>query len=93
MRKWLRRIRGAVGMGLTWGVVGFLVGLGIEMIHNVWPNPLGSRVDIWPAALAYPGFFGGVIFSTVLGLQGAVGDSMSCRFPDSRRGARWVVSS
>ncbi len=25
MQKWLRRIRGAVGMGLTWGTVGGLV--------------------------------------------------------------------
>jgi hypothetical protein len=70
MKQWLRRIRGAVGIGLTWGVSGFLVGASIEMIHNVWPNTLGSRVDIWPAALAYPGFFGGVIFSTVLGIAG-----------------------
>ncbi len=70
MRKWLRRIRGAIGMGLTWAVGGFLVGFGIEMIHNVWPNPLGSMVDIWPAALGYPAFFGGVAFSAVLGIAG-----------------------
>ena len=70
MKKWLRRIRGAVGMGLTWAVGGFLVGFGIEMIHNVWPTPLGSMVDIWPAALGYPAFFGGVVFSTVLGIAG-----------------------
>jgi len=78
MKKWLRRIRGAVGMGLTWGVAGFLAGIGIELVHNLWPNPLGSAVDIWPAALAYPGFLGGV----------AVADSMSCLFPVSQRGAR-----
>ena len=59
MKIWLRRIRGALGMGLTWGLAGFLAGMGIELIHNVWPIPLGSAVDIWPAALAYPGFFGG----------------------------------
>jgi len=70
MKKWLRRIRGAVGMGLTWAVVGFLAGIGIEVIHNIWPNPIGSAVDIWPAVLAYPGFFGGVAFSTVLGIAG-----------------------
>ena len=64
MKKWLRRIRGAVGMGLTWAVGWFLVGFAIEMIHNAWPNPLGSLVDIWPAALALPAFIGGVIFST-----------------------------
>jgi hypothetical protein len=70
MKKWLRRIRGAVGMGLTWAVGGAVVGFGIEMIYNVWPNPLGSLVDIWPAALAYPAFVGGVVFSTVLGIAG-----------------------
>ena len=70
MKKWLRRIRGAVGMGLSWAVVGFLAGIGIELVHNLWPNPLGSAVDIWPMTLALPGFLGGVAFSTVLGIAG-----------------------
>lgn len=70
MKTWLRRIRAAVGMGLTWAIGWALVGFGIEEIHNVWPNPLGSLVDIWPAALAYPAFFGGLFFSTVLGIAG-----------------------
>lgn len=70
MKTWLRRIRGALGMGLTWALAGFFAGMGIELIHNIWPNPLGSAVDIWPAALAYPGFFGGVAFSTVLAIAG-----------------------
>lgn len=70
MKKWLRGVRGAIGMGLTWAVGGALVGFGIELIHNIWPNPLGSLVDIWPAALAYPAFLGGLVFSTVLGIAG-----------------------
>lgn len=70
MRNWLRRLRGTIGMGLTWGVVGFLVGMAIEVIHNIWPNPVGAAVDIWPAALAYPGLLGGVAFSTILGIAG-----------------------
>lgn len=70
MKSWLKRIRGALGMGLSWAVVGFLAGIGIEVIHNVWPNPIGGAVDIWPAALAYPGFFGGIAFSAVLGVAG-----------------------
>ena len=70
MKSWLRRIRGAVGMGLTWAVPAWLVGVGIEVIHNVWPNPVGSLVDIWPAALAYPAFLGGLAFSAVLGVAG-----------------------
>ncbi len=57
-------------MGLTWGVAGFVLGLGIEVAHDVWPTALGSSVDIWPAALGYPAFLGGVGFSTVLGIAG-----------------------
>lgn len=68
MRRWLRRIRGALGMAVTWAVGGALVGFGIELIHNIWPNPIGSLVDIWPAVLAYPAFFGGLAFSAVLGI-------------------------
>lgn len=70
MKTLLRRIRGALGMGLTWAVAGFCAGGGIELIHNIWPNPLGSAVDIWPATLAIPGLFGGVAFSVLLGIAG-----------------------
>ena len=70
MNKWLRRLRGAFGMALSWGVTAFLVGMGIELVHKVWPNPLGAWVDIWPAALALPAFFGGLGFSVVLGIAG-----------------------
>jgi len=70
MNKWLRRLRGALGLGLTWGIAGFVIGMGIELIHNIWPNPLGSAVDIWPMMLAVPGLLGGVAFSTVLGIAG-----------------------
>jgi len=70
MRGWLRRIRGALGMGLTWAVAWGLVGLAIEVVHNVWPNPLGSMVDIWPAALGLPAFLGGLLFAGVLGIAG-----------------------
>jgi len=69
MKTWLRRIRGALGMGLTWAIGGFAVGSAIELINNVWANPWGSLLDIWPA-LALPAFFGGVVFSTVLGIAG-----------------------
>ena len=74
MHSWTRRIRGALGMGLTWavcwGVFGFLIGasslllpfLPWEIFFNVFDAPL--------PALAIPGFFGGVIFSIVLGVLG-----------------------
>jgi hypothetical protein len=55
-------------MGLTWAVGWGLVGVGIELVHNIWANPVGAMVDIWPAALALPAFFGGLAFSAVLGV-------------------------
>ena len=73
MKKWLRRIRGAVGMGLTWAVawalVGVLIGLSIEFLGL----PMGWFVEVFDAplpALAIPGFVGGAVFSTVLGIAG-----------------------
>jgi len=70
MKIWLRRARGALGLGFTWAVLGFLAGGAIELIHNIWPNPIGRAVDIWPMVLAIPGLFGGVAFSVVLGIAG-----------------------
>ena len=70
MKDWRRRIRGAFGMALIWGAVGFIAGFGIEIIHNIWPNPIGRSVDIWPAALGLPGFFGALLFSAVVGIVG-----------------------
>ena len=70
MGGWLRRLRGALGLGVTWAVVGFVTGMGIEVVHNIWPNPITAEVDIWPMALAVPGLFGGMAFSVVLGILG-----------------------
>lgn len=66
MKTWLRRIRGAIGMGLTWAVVwsgaGWLVTLGFVL-------RTGSRPDApFPLMLAVAGFVAGLIFSGVLGL-------------------------
>ncbi len=62
MKKWLRRILGAVGMGLTWAAGWGLVGVLIGMIVD----PDGSMDEMWVAVGAYPGFLGGVVFSAVL---------------------------
>jgi hypothetical protein len=70
MKKWLRRMRGAVRMGFVWGIAWWLVGMLIELVHDVWPNPLGALVDIWPAALGIPAFLGGLTFSALLGIVG-----------------------
>ena len=66
MKKLLRRVRGAVVMGLTWAVVWAPVGVLIGMIVD----PDGSMDEMWVAIGAYPGFLGGVAFATVLGIAG-----------------------
>ena len=64
MKKWLRRLRGALGMGLIWaagwGVAAVLIGMIVD--------PDGSMDEMWVAIGAYPGFLGGVVFSAVLAI-------------------------
>ncbi|HET7274745.1 MAG TPA: hypothetical protein VFI91_06170 [Longimicrobiaceae bacterium] len=64
MKKWLRRIRGALGMGLTWAIVWAPIGILIGMVVD----PDGSMDEMWVLVGAYPGFLGGVVFATVLGI-------------------------
>lgn len=64
MKKWLRRIRGAVGMGLTWA----LVWAPVAVLIGLFVDPDGSMDEMWPAIGAYPGFLGGVVFSIVLAI-------------------------
>lgn len=63
MNTWLRRIRGALGMDLTWGAGWAAVGMLMEFV-----DPGGRIADIWPAVLGLPGLLGGVAFSVVLGI-------------------------
>lgn len=64
MKKWLRRVRGAIGMGVTWALVWAPVAVLIGLVVD----PDGSMDEMWPAIGAYPGFLGGVVFSTVLAI-------------------------
>jgi hypothetical protein len=66
MKKWLRRIRGAIGMGFTWaaawGAAGMVTALGFLLAT-------GSRPDApFPLMFGASGFLAGVIFSGALGL-------------------------
>ena len=74
MGSWLRRIRGAVGMGVTWAVGWALAGVMIGVSSVLLPGlPWEIFFDVFDAplpALALPGFVGGVIFSGVLGIAG-----------------------
>ena len=72
MKKWLRRIRGAVGTGLTWAAGWAIAGLLIGVTSVLLPGlPWDSFFRVFDAplpALAIPGFFAGVFFSIVLGI-------------------------
>ncbi len=72
MKKWLKRIRGALGMGLiwaaAWGSVGmiFLSGL---LVFGTAPVGVGLATAIANSALlALAGLIGGAAFSVVLGI-------------------------
>ena len=68
MKKWLRRIRGAVVMGLTWAVGWTLLGmLGVLVFYTLFPS-VPDVVDMWIPVFAYPGFLCGAVFSAVLGI-------------------------
>jgi hypothetical protein len=74
MMKWPKRIRAAIGMGLTWAAAWAVGGILIGVASNVLPGlPWDAFFDVFDAplpALAVPGFFGGAIFSIVLGIAG-----------------------
>ena len=73
MKRWLKRIRGAVGMGLTWAAAWVGVGVVVGLVAGVVAPGAGSVVD-WVVSfvrvLGPMGFVGGAIFSTALGIIG-----------------------
>ncbi len=64
MRKWLRRVRGALLMGLIWALVWLPLGLLVGMLVD----PDGSMDEPWIVVGTFPGFLAGVFFSVVLGV-------------------------
>ena len=62
MRKWLRRIRGAIGMGFTWGAAWSVAGFVLAVVTRF-------RADApFPLVFGVLGFIAGVIFSAILAL-------------------------
>ena len=62
MRKWLRRIRGAIGMGFTWGAAWSGAGIILAVVTRF-------RADApFPLVFGVLGFIAGVIFSALLAL-------------------------
>jgi len=62
MAKWLRRIRGAIGMGFTWGVAWSAAGLVMAAVFRFQADAP------FPIIFGVLGFIGGVIFSALLAL-------------------------
>ena len=64
MTNWLRRIRGAVGMGLIWGAVwaagGALKAVDIGSLREMHAPWVGPPIGF------FPGFVGGLIFSALI---------------------------
>lgn len=67
MHSWVRRIRGAIGMGLTWGAAWFAAGMIILLGFLLTTGSTGADVP-YPLGFGALGFVAGVTFSGVLGL-------------------------
>ena len=69
MKKWLQRMRGALGIGMTWAAgwapVGAITGL---VTGTLLGFPLGTVIVNYAVTFGVLGFIGGGLFSTVLGL-------------------------
>ena len=63
MNRWLRRIRGAIGMGLSWALAWFAAGMALLLVVGV-----GAADVPFPLGFALLGFLSGVTFSGVLGI-------------------------
>ena len=70
MTSWLKRIRGAVGMGLSWAVPWSAIGTLVAVIPGTLPTglPILDFVVGFAAQYAALGFVGGAAFSVVLGV-------------------------
>jgi hypothetical protein len=63
MRRWLRRIRGAIGMGLAWALAWFGAGMLLLLVVGL------DAADVpFPLGFGAFGFVGGIAFSGVLGI-------------------------
>lgn len=67
MKTWLRRIRGAIGMGLTWGAAWFAAGMIMMLGFLLTTGSTGADVP-YPLGFGALGFVAGITFSGVLGL-------------------------
>ena len=69
MKRWLQRVRGAVGIGLTWAAGWAPIGAITGWVTGVLLGfPLSVVSVNYAVMFGVLGFIGGTIFSTVLGL-------------------------
>lgn len=68
MKRWIRRIRGAIGMGVAWGLAWFSAGMVILLGLLITTGSTGADVP-YPIGFGFLGFIAGVTFSGVLGLM------------------------
>ena len=68
MKRWLKRIRGALGLGLLWAAAWSGVGAILAVVTIVLGSGAAVDIGVFAGLLAVPGFVGGAIFSTVLGI-------------------------
>ncbi len=67
MKKWMKRLRGAVGMGLAWAAAWFGAGMVMMLGFLLITGSTGADVP-YPLGFGLFGFLGGVLFSGVLGV-------------------------
>jgi hypothetical protein len=63
MSRWIRRLRGALGMGVAWGLAWFGAGMALLLVVG-----FGAADVPFPLGFGALGFMAGIIFSVVLGL-------------------------
>jgi cytochrome bd-type quinol oxidase subunit 2 len=72
MKSWLKRIRGALGMGVVWAAAWAVGGVAMAastlLVPGLADTSFARTFDAPAPALAVPGFVAGVLFSIVLGI-------------------------
>ena len=63
MKKWLKRIRGALGVGLAWAAAWAGLGAIIGMVTVVLSSGTAADIVVFATLLAVPGFVGGAMLT------------------------------
>ena len=67
MKRWMRRVRGAIGTGMTWAFAWFGAGMAMLVTSLLLTGSTGADVP-YPIGFGAIGFVAGVAFSGVLSL-------------------------